>query len=151
MTDGELYSILQNTDERILQYFLVIIYSFSYIVYQWVTQDTKRSIDNARRPGHGSMMCPTINEESDCLRKKTASPFSLLLQFLGDRADVAMLVLPLLIRQKGTAKPKGESSEKSISDFVEIIEVSYFKRLYFIRLLYIYRCSNMLVSQMSQN
>jgi hypothetical protein len=27
-------------------------------------------IDNARRPGRGSMMCPTINEESDCLRKK---------------------------------------------------------------------------------
>jgi hypothetical protein len=56
------------------------------------------------------------------------------LQFLGERADVAMLVLPLLIRQKGTAKPKGESAEKkSISDFVEILEVSYFVRLYSIR------------------
>ena len=43
------------------------------------------------------------------------SPFSLVLQFLGDRADVAMLVLPLLIRQKGTAKPKGESAEKNLS------------------------------------
>jgi hypothetical protein len=30
-----------------------------YIVYQWVTQDTKGSIDNARRPGRGSMMRPT--------------------------------------------------------------------------------------------
>ena len=36
----------------------------------WVTQGTKESIDNARRPGRGSMMRPTINEESDCLRKK---------------------------------------------------------------------------------
>jgi hypothetical protein len=40
------------------------------MVHQWVTQGTKRSIDNARRPGRGSMMRPTINEESDCLRKK---------------------------------------------------------------------------------
>jgi hypothetical protein len=31
---------------------------------------TKGSIDNAPRPGRGSMMRPTINEESDCLRKK---------------------------------------------------------------------------------
>jgi hypothetical protein len=37
------------------------------MVHQWVT---KRSINNARRPGRGSMMRPTINEESDCLRKK---------------------------------------------------------------------------------
>jgi hypothetical protein len=36
------------------------------MVHQWVT---KGSIDNARRPGRGSMMRPTINEESDCLRK----------------------------------------------------------------------------------
>jgi hypothetical protein len=41
-----------------------------YIVYQWVTQGTKGSIDNMQRPGRGSMMRPTINEESDCLRKK---------------------------------------------------------------------------------
>ena len=34
------------------------------------TQGTKESIDNARRPGRGSMTRPTINEESDCLRKK---------------------------------------------------------------------------------
>ena len=40
------------------------------MVHQWVTQGTKRSINNARRPGRGSMMRPTINEESDCLRKK---------------------------------------------------------------------------------
>jgi hypothetical protein len=40
------------------------------MVHQWVTQGTKRSINNARRPGRGSMMSPTINEESDCLRKK---------------------------------------------------------------------------------
>jgi hypothetical protein len=37
------------------------------MVHQWVT---KRPIDNARRPGRGSMMRPTINEETDCLRKK---------------------------------------------------------------------------------
>jgi hypothetical protein len=37
------------------------------MVHQWVT---KGSIDNARRPGRGSMMRPTINKESDCLRKK---------------------------------------------------------------------------------
>ena len=40
------------------------------MVHQWVTQGMKRSIDNAQRPGRGSMMRPTINEESDCLRKK---------------------------------------------------------------------------------
>jgi hypothetical protein len=40
------------------------------MVHQWVTQGTKGSIDNTRRPGRGSMMRPTINEESDCLRKK---------------------------------------------------------------------------------
>ena len=40
------------------------------MVHQCVTQGTKGSIDNARRPGRGSMMRPTINEESDCLRKK---------------------------------------------------------------------------------
>ena len=32
------------------------------MVHQWVT---KGSIDNARRPGRGSMMRPTINEESE--------------------------------------------------------------------------------------
>jgi hypothetical protein len=37
------------------------------MVHQWVT---KGSINNARRPGRGSVMRPTINEESDCLRKK---------------------------------------------------------------------------------
>jgi hypothetical protein len=37
------------------------------MVHQWVT---KGSIDNARRPGRGSMMRPTINEESDSLRGK---------------------------------------------------------------------------------
>jgi hypothetical protein len=37
------------------------------MVHQWVT---KGSIDNARRPGRGSMMRPTINEESDSLREK---------------------------------------------------------------------------------
>jgi hypothetical protein len=41
-----------------------------YMVHQWVTRGTKGSIDNAQRPGRGSMMRPTINEESDCLRKK---------------------------------------------------------------------------------
>ena len=42
------------------------------MVHQWVTQGTKGSIDNARRPGRGLMMRPTISEESqsDCLRKK---------------------------------------------------------------------------------
>ena len=40
------------------------------MVHQWVTQGTNGSIDNAWRPGRGSMMRPTINEESDCLRKK---------------------------------------------------------------------------------
>ena len=40
------------------------------MVHQWDTQGTKGSINNARRPGRGSMMRPTINEESDCLRKK---------------------------------------------------------------------------------
>ena len=40
------------------------------MVQEWVTQGMKRSIDNAQRPGRGSMMRPTINEESDCLRKK---------------------------------------------------------------------------------
>jgi hypothetical protein len=40
------------------------------MVHQWVTQGTKGSIDNARRPERGRMMRPTINEESDCLRKK---------------------------------------------------------------------------------
>ena len=40
------------------------------MVYQWVTQCRKGSIDNAWRPGRGSMMRPTINEESDCLRGK---------------------------------------------------------------------------------
>jgi hypothetical protein len=39
------------------------------MVYQWVTQGTKGSIDNGRRPGRGSMMRPTTNEESDSLRK----------------------------------------------------------------------------------
>jgi hypothetical protein len=43
--------------------------SDGYMVHQWVTQGTKESIDNARRPGRGSMMRPTINEESDCLRE----------------------------------------------------------------------------------
>ena len=40
------------------------------MVYQWVTQATrtKGSINNARRPRRGTMMRPTINEESDCLR-----------------------------------------------------------------------------------
>ena len=38
------------------------------------TQGTKGSIDSARRPGRGSIMCPTINEESDCPRKKIAAP-----------------------------------------------------------------------------
>ena len=37
------------------------------MVYQWVMQGTKGSIDNARRPGRGSVMRPTISEESDCL------------------------------------------------------------------------------------
>jgi hypothetical protein len=45
-------------------------WSDGYMVHQWVTQGTRRSIDNARRPGRGSMMRPNINEESDCLRKK---------------------------------------------------------------------------------
>ena len=40
------------------------------MLHQWVTQGMKRSIDNAQRPGRGSMMRPTINEESDCPRKK---------------------------------------------------------------------------------
>jgi hypothetical protein len=40
------------------------------MVQEWVTQGMKKSIDNAQRPGRGSMMRPTINEESDCLRKK---------------------------------------------------------------------------------
>ena len=40
------------------------------MVHQWVTQGTKGSIDNTRRPGRGSMMRPTMNVESDCLRKK---------------------------------------------------------------------------------
>jgi hypothetical protein len=40
------------------------------MVQEWVTQGMKRSIDNVQRPGRGSMMRPTINEESDCLRKK---------------------------------------------------------------------------------
>jgi hypothetical protein len=40
------------------------------MVHQWVTKGTKGSIDNTWRPGRGSMMRPTINEESDCLRKK---------------------------------------------------------------------------------
>ena len=39
------------------------------MVHQWVTQGMKRSIDNAQSPARGSMMRPTINEESDCLRK----------------------------------------------------------------------------------
>jgi hypothetical protein len=39
------------------------------MVHQWVTPGTKGSIDNAQWPGRGSMMRPTINEESDCLRK----------------------------------------------------------------------------------
>ena len=39
--------------------------SDGYMVHQWVTQGTKGSMDNARRPGCGSMMRPTINEESD--------------------------------------------------------------------------------------
>ena len=39
--------------------------SDGYMVHQWVTQGTNESIDNARRPGRGSMMRPTINEESD--------------------------------------------------------------------------------------
>ena len=39
-------------------------------MHQWVTQGTKGSINNAQRPGRGSMMLPTINEESDCLRGK---------------------------------------------------------------------------------
>ena len=37
------------------------------MMHQWVA---KGSIDNARRPGRESIMRPTINEESDCLRKK---------------------------------------------------------------------------------
>jgi hypothetical protein len=37
------------------------------MVHQWAT---KGFIDKAWRPGRGSMMRPTINEESDCLRKK---------------------------------------------------------------------------------
>ena len=45
-------------------------WSYGYMVHQWVTQGTKGSIDNARRPERGRMMRPTINEESDCLRKK---------------------------------------------------------------------------------
>ena len=45
-------------------------WSDGYMVQEWVTQGMKRSIDNAQRPGRGSMMRPTINEESDCLRKK---------------------------------------------------------------------------------
>jgi hypothetical protein len=40
------------------------------MVHQWVTRGTKGSIDNAQRPGRGSMMRPTINEEFDCRRKK---------------------------------------------------------------------------------
>jgi hypothetical protein len=40
------------------------------MVHQWVTQGTKGPIDNTQRPGRGSMMRPTINEESDCLREK---------------------------------------------------------------------------------
>ena len=39
------------------------------MVYQWIKQGTKGSIDNARRPGRGSMMRPNINEESNCLPK----------------------------------------------------------------------------------
>jgi hypothetical protein len=35
-----------------------------------VTQGTKKCIENARRPGTGSMMRLIINEESDFLRKK---------------------------------------------------------------------------------
>jgi hypothetical protein len=37
------------------------------MVHQWAT---KGFIDKAWRPGRGSTMRPTINEESDCLRKK---------------------------------------------------------------------------------
>ena len=46
------------------------------MVYQWVTQSTKGSIDNGWRPGRGSMMRPTTNEESDNLRKKFATTTS---------------------------------------------------------------------------
>jgi hypothetical protein len=43
------------------------------MVYQWVMQGTNGSIDNARRPGRGSMIGSTINEESDCLRENICS------------------------------------------------------------------------------
>ena len=46
------------------------MWSDGHIVNQWVTQDTKGSKDNSRRPGRGSTMRQTINEESDCLREK---------------------------------------------------------------------------------
>jgi hypothetical protein len=46
---------------------VMVIYSVpvGYAGYEGI-----KLIDNARRPGRGSMMCPTINEESNCLRKK---------------------------------------------------------------------------------
>jgi hypothetical protein len=52
------------------------------MVYQWITytmQGTKGSIDNVQRPGRGSMMCPNINEESDCLPKTAKGPIFLAL------------------------------------------------------------------------
>ena len=52
-------------EQRAWRHGVMVIYSVpvGYTGYEG-------SIDNARRPGRRSMIRPTINEESDCLRKK---------------------------------------------------------------------------------